>query len=194
MITILDDATDVARAQARHREKGCSDTRVGAIACDPYLGTIWRDAVRFCDGSVGLHNRHIGHPGCLVMPMIGNDVVLIRVFRHPTREWSWEFPGGAVGDDKPHMAAMQELREEIGAECNKLTYIGIAHPYPSFSDATTHLYLALIDGFGKPQTEENIAEIKEVSLGELSLMVVSGEITDAATLSCIMQAKFRGLI
>lgn len=198
MITLLKDPADVERAQAeegfRRQKKGSSDVRVGLIAGDPYLGEIRRDAVRFCDGSFGLHNRHIGHPGCMAMPVIGDDVLLIRVFRHPTREWSWEFPGGAVGSDKPHVAAMREIQEEIGTKCKHLTYVGIVHPYPSLSDAVVHLYLATVIGFGRPQAEENIAEIKVVSLDDLAGMVLSGEITDAVTISCIMQAKFRGLI
>jgi ADP-ribose pyrophosphatase len=200
-IAILTVDQDITSAQseetARRKSHGLSfpDVRVGVLASDPYLGMLTRDAVRFADRSLGVYNRHIGEPGCLIMPIIAGSIVLIRIFRHATREWAWEFPGGRVspGED-PAVTALHELEEEIGAIRPTLQALGSVHPYPAFSSACIHLYIATIENLGEPQTAEGIISIDKVSPVRLLEMVDHGEITDAATLACILRAQLRSLI
>src|SRR5450631_4175478 len=111
-IAILTDDHDIAAGQAEETARRklnnqlAPDVRVGVLAADPYLGVLARDAVRFADQSLGLYNRHIGEAGCVIMPKIGDDIVLIRLFRHASRDWSWEFPGGYVAPgENPDIAA-----------------------------------------------------------------------------------------
>jgi ADP-ribose pyrophosphatase len=121
-IEILTGDRDIAAAQAeeaarRERNNRLSpDLRVGILAADPYLGMLTRDAVRFADRSLGIYNRRIGEPGCVILPKNADRIVLIRIFRHASRDWAWEFPGGRIspGED-PATAALHELEEEIGA-------------------------------------------------------------------------------
>jgi ADP-ribose pyrophosphatase len=200
-IAILTDDRDIAAAQTEEAARRklnnqlAPDVRVGVLAADPYLGMLTRDAVRFADQSLGVYNRHIGEPGCVIMPKIGDDVVLIRIFRHATRDWAWEFPGGRIapGED-PDVTALHELEEEIGATRPRLQALGTIHPYPAFSSACIHLYIATIEDLGEPQTAEGIISIDKVSPVRLLEMVDHGEITDAATLACILRAQLRSLI
>jgi len=75
-IAILTDDDDIAAAQAdeaarrKLNKQLAPDVRVGVLAADPYLGMLARDAVRFADQSLGVYNRHIGEPGCVIMPKI----------------------------------------------------------------------------------------------------------------------------
>ena len=200
-IAILTADQDIEAAQreeaARRIAQGLSfpDVRVGVLASDPYLGKLTRDAVRFADGTLGVYNRHIGEAGCVMLPIIAGSVVLIRIFRHATREWAWEFPGGRLspGED-PAIAALHELEEEIGARDPVLTPLGSIYPYPAFSSARIHLFAAEIDQVGEPQRAEGIASIEMVPPARLLEMVDTGEIMDASAIACIMRAKLRGLI
>lgn len=75
-IAILTVDQDIAMAQSQEaasrklRNLSFPDVRVGVLAADPYLGMLTRDAVRFADSSLGVYNRHIGEPGCVIMPII----------------------------------------------------------------------------------------------------------------------------
>ena len=200
-IAILDDDSDIAAAQAEEAARRklnrqlAPDVRVGVLAADPYLGMITRDAVRFADQSLGVYNRHIGEPGCVIMPKIGDHIVLIRIFRHAVRDWAWEFPGGRIspGED-PDVTALHELEEEIGACRPCLQALGTIHPYPAASSARIHLYAATIEDLGGPQTAEGIISINKVSPARLLEMVDNGEIMDASAIACILKARLRGII
>jgi ADP-ribose pyrophosphatase len=200
-ISILTTEGDIAAAQAEEaarresKKQIAPDVRVGVLAADPYLGILARDAVRFADRSLGLYNRHIGEAGCAVMPRIGDEIVLIRIFRHAGRDWSWEFPGGYVAlGENPDIAALHELEEEIGAIGSRLQALGAIHPYPAFSTSRIQLYAATIEGFGEPQSAEGIVSIEKVSAARLLQMANTGEITDAVALACILKAQLRGFI
>jgi ADP-ribose pyrophosphatase len=200
-IAILTDDDDIAAAQAEEiagrklNDQLAPDVRVGVLAADPYLGMLARDAVRFADRSLGVYNRHIGESGCVIMPKIGDFIVLIRIFRHATRDWAWEFPGGRISPgENPDITAVHELEEEIGAVRPRLQALGTTHPYPAFSSACIHLYMATIEGLGEPQIAEGIMSTDKVSPERLLDMVDSAEITDAAALACILKARLRGLI
>jgi ADP-ribose pyrophosphatase len=200
-ISILTAGGDIAAAQAEEAVRRESkkllapDVRVGVLAADPYLGVLARDAVRFADQSLGLYNRHIGEAGCVIMPRIGDDIVLIRIFRHASRDWSWEFPGGYVAPgENPDVAAAHELEEEIGAVGSRLQALGAIHPYPAFSSSRIQLYTATIESFGEPQNAEGIVSIEKVSPARLLEMASNGEINDAVALACILKAQLRGFI
>jgi ADP-ribose pyrophosphatase len=200
-IAILVDDHGIAAAQAEEaarrmlNNQPAPDVRVGVLAADPYLGLLARDAVRFADQTLGVYNRHIGEPGCVIMPKLGDHIVLIRIFRHATRDWAYEFPGGRIspGEDRD-VTALHELVEEIGAVRPKLQKLGVVHPYPAFSGSCIHLYMATIEDFGRPQIAEGIVSIDKVSPARLLEMVDNGEILDAAAIACIFKARLRGLI
>jgi ADP-ribose pyrophosphatase len=200
-VAILTDHDGITAAQAEEaarrklNRQPAPDIRVGVLAADPYLGMLTRDAVRFADQSLGVYNRHIGEAGCVIMPKIGDHIVLIRIFRHATRDWAWEFPGGRIspGED-PGVTALHELGEEIGAIRPHIQALGTIHPYPAFSSACIHLYMATIEDLGGPQLAEGIISIEKVPPSRLLEMVENGEIMDAAALACILKARLRGLI
>jgi ADP-ribose pyrophosphatase len=200
-IAILTTEADIAAAQrdetARRKDQGLSfpDVRVGVLANDPYLGSLTRDAVRFADGTRGVYNRHIGEDGCVMMPIMAGSIVLIRIFRHATRDWAWEFPGGRMspGED-PEVTARHELEEEIGAIDPVMHPMGSIFPYPAFSSSRIHLFAATIHQIGKPQLAEGISSIETVSPARLLDMVSSGEILDGGAMACILKAKLHGLL
>ena len=74
------------------------------------------------------------------------QVVLIRQYRHGTREITLEIPGGMTDpeDASPAEAARRELREETGYDCEQLIPLGALTPNPAIQD--NHIYTFLAAG------------------------------------------------
>jgi 8-oxo-dGTP pyrophosphatase MutT (NUDIX family) len=70
------------------------------------------------------------------------QVVLVRQWRHGTREFTLEIPGGMVGsDESPEEAAARELLEETGYAGEGPVRIGTVTPNPAFLTNRCHTYL-----------------------------------------------------
>ncbi|HQR67297.1 MAG TPA: NUDIX hydrolase [Thermoanaerobaculia bacterium] len=71
-------------------------------------------------------------------------VVLVRQFRHGTRETTLEIPGGAVdpGDRSPLAAAKRELKEETGYVSRRWRRLGLVEPNPAIQSNLTWTFLA----------------------------------------------------
>ena len=189
---------EAARKQARTVRAAAGqdtrDLRAGLLAHDPYM-TIVRDAVRFPDGALGLHNRIVERRSVAALPLLDENPVIIRTFRHGLRDWSLEFPRGAVDAGESHEDAIRrELKEEIGANVLELASLGDFTPGGSSLSIISTLFVARIDGIGAPQQAEAIAEIRVVPVAELEDLIVSGKIIDGFTLSLFARARLRGLL
>jgi ADP-ribose pyrophosphatase len=163
---------------------------------DYYL--LLRDAVRFRDGSTRGYIRLIpagGHGGAAVLPVIDDNVVLIRHQRHATRASHWEIPRGfADKNEPPEETARREIREELDVNDIELSELGSIHPDTGASNVHTRLYLARITSLGRTEANEGIDEVRQVTPEQLSAMVRAGEITDSFTLAAILQARLSGLL
>jgi ADP-ribose pyrophosphatase len=170
---------------------------VGVAYQDPFLRLL-RDAVVFPDGRRAVHHRVLSnnHPsGAAVLPVHGQDVVLIRHFRHPSRCWHWEIPRGAIEHGQTaEVAAKAELEEEIGSRCESLVPLGLVHGASSLISGAVALFLGRVDEIGAPQLSESIATVRRVEISELESMIERGEITDAFTLGAVLRARLKGLL
>ena len=51
--------------------------------------------------------------GVHVLPIVGDKVRVLRQYRYPINQWTYEFPGGEIEDGmSPEEAALRELRKE----------------------------------------------------------------------------------
>lgn len=71
------------------------------------------------------------------------ELVLIRQFRHGTRETEWEIPGGCIdaADSSPVAAGVRELMEETGFAGRNPRIIGKVHPNPALQGNLCHTIL-----------------------------------------------------
>jgi ADP-ribose pyrophosphatase len=198
LIEIVSDEAAVAGLERDCRERAEpgrpeSWDRTGVLYQDRYLSLV-RDPVRFPDGRLApyirLVPRQVG--GVAVLPRCGQDVVLLRHFRHATRSWHLEIPRGFTEPgEEPAQAARRELTEEIGVEPRTLERLGAFHPDTGVSADRVHLFLATIDAPGEPQVAEGIASTLRVPWARLEAMIGAGEITDSFTIAAAYRLALR---
>lgn len=187
-------AQESARRARAGRGMDVSDLRVGVLATDPYM-TIVRDAVRFSDGTLGLYNRIVEVKSVAVLPLLAGRPVLIRIFRHGLRDWSWEFPrGGCDPGESAELTVRRELHEEIGANITELVPLGEFTPGGSSLAIRANLFAAHIDGIGRPDRGDGIGDIKVFETAQVERMVRASEMIDGFSLSLFLRARLAGIV
>ncbi|MGW8889995.1 NUDIX hydrolase [Streptomyces sp. NPDC055749] len=168
----------------------------GVLHEDPYILLV-RDPVRFPDGSEGTYIRSLTptrEQGCVILPLLAGDVVLIEHFRHATRSWHWEVPRGAgtagLSDEEN---AAKELLEEIGAVPDEMIPLGAVHPDTGTTGDRVALFAARISGTGPLDRAEGIRRCLTVPFAEAEAMVGDGRITDAYTIVVLTRARLAGV-
>jgi ADP-ribose pyrophosphatase len=121
--------------------------------------------------------------------MIAKDVrngieyyCLGRVRRTPVGLDLWEFPAGHIEPaETPKEAATRELREEIGYEAGRRTYLGASFTSPGYSDEKHYFFLMNFLEKCEGITDE-LSEVHWHTLPELLEMVKTSQIIDSKTI------------
>ena len=125
----------------------------------------------------------------------GDEVVLVRQYKHGAQEVVVELPAGLVdaSDDDPQAAAVRELKEETGFEAED--YAHLATVFVSSAKATTlaHLYLATgLTKVAAPKPDgQELIESFCVSVPELINMIDTGEICEVSSVATTFLALRR---
>lgn len=115
-----------------------------------------------------------------VVPLTpAGEVVMVRQYRHGTKEVTLEIPGGLVDvNDTPEQAARRELEEETGYACRELAFLGTLRPQPALFDNRYYVYLAK-DAFplGRQHLDQaEDIEVVRVPLADVPRLIAGGEI------------------
>jgi 8-oxo-dGTP pyrophosphatase MutT (NUDIX family) len=137
----------------------------------------------------------VEHPGAVVaVPIIGDDVLLVRQYRTAVRRYLLEIPAGKrdVHGEPPDEAMRRELEEEIAFSPGQMVPLGEFFNTPGFCDEHTTLFLAT-DLVPVTQRHELRAEERDMRIVRLPLavavrMVTDGEIVDAKTICGLLLA------
>jgi len=113
-------------------------------------------------------------------------VVMIRQYRHGSREVTLQIPGGLVDPgDSSEEAASRELFEETGYGSEEWTKIGEVTPNPALFNNRCHTYLARnvkkVRDPSLDQTED--IEVILLPLSDIPEMIRKGEIDHAIVIS-----------
>ena len=154
---------------------------------------LYVDRVSLPNGAQGTREyvRHIG--AVAVLPLTDNEeVICVRQYRYAHGVVMTEIPAGKLDSrDEDHVeAALRELREETGARCEKLTYLGLYRSTPAILDEKIDLYLAEGLTFGETDLDEDeFLNAVRIPLSTLVDQVLAGEITDGKTQVAILQVN-----
>ena len=134
-----------------------------------------------------------------IIPLTPDErVVMVRQYRHGSKEITLEIPGGIVDPgDTPQGAAVRELLEETGYQSEDWAQIGEVNPNPAIFGNRCFTFLArnvkkVADP--KPDQAEDIETIL-VSLADIPDLVRQGKIDHAIVLAafhfCFLRAQAR---
>jgi ADP-ribose pyrophosphatase len=189
----IEEVQSLVAQRLSRKELPTEWAEVGVVYEDEYI-LILRDAVRFPNGKLGTYFRLVLQPakalGVVILPIYDNKVLLIRHFRHATRNWHLEIPRG-FGEPglSSYENAKKELMEEIGAEVASLTSLGAMHVNTGISSECVELFYAEIEAFGQGDLQEGIQQLQTVEVWEFEKMIRDNEITDSFTIAAYTRAK-----
>jgi len=114
---------------------------------------------------------------------------LVKQYRYPLCEESWEIPeGGSPAGESTLATAQRELKEETGLSATRWQEFLTLHPSNSVTDEKVVVYLAegLSAGDADPEESEDLVVMK-VPLTRAIQMVMSGEITDGISVAALLK-------
>ena len=130
-----------------------------------------------------------------IIPLtVDQEVVMIKQYRHGSREVTLEIPGGLVEvGDTPKKSAARELLEETGYQAKRWTKIGVVNPNPALFNNRCYTYLAQdirkISGPSPDQTED--IEVLLIPLRKIPGLILNGKIDHAMVITAFTHYFFR---
>jgi 8-oxo-dGTP pyrophosphatase MutT (NUDIX family) len=131
----------------------------------------------------------VHHPGAVVVvPVDGDDVLLVRQYRAAVGDNLLEVPAGKrdVDGEPPEETARRELAEEIGYRPGRLVKLAEFFNTPGFCDEYTHLFLALdledLGGNDAIGPEERAMTLERIPLSSFDALLASGDLRDAKSI------------
>jgi len=157
---------------------------------------LWveKDTVALPDGRE--KEAVIVHPGdaVVILPVEGNECLLIKQWRYPIKEYIFEAPAGTMEDgEDPVITARRELIEETGMDAGTLISRGYLYTTPGFTDERLWLFEArnLTPSNEYGMDDDEIIQPCRFSMNRVKEMIISGEIVDAKTI-CIFYRCIAG--
>jgi len=192
---------DAQRLKLSDKSHNLKWADIGVILDDPYV-LVLRDLVEFpsgfCGGYIRLFNRAYlekGAAGVVMLPEQDGKLLIMKNFRHATRNWHWEIPRG-FGEPgiSAEEQAREELKEEVGGDVAEIINLGMYFSNTGLDGNPINLFLARMISAGMPNWKAGIDKFLWVSVSEFEQMIASGEITDGFTIAAYTRATLRGLI
>ena len=117
----------------------------------------------------------------------GNEVVMVRQYRHGIGAFTLEIPGGMKDpeDRDPMAAARREMLEETGYDSADIVALGQVHPNPAIQPNYCHFFAAR--GARKVQRQQldanEEAEVVLVPMAKVNRLIASGRISHALVIA-----------
>ncbi len=122
-------------------------------------------------------------------------VVLVRQFRYPWMQASWESPSGLIDPgETAEEAAIRETREETGYRIESVQPLARYHP-TGLGPVWCNLFFGAVGDVTDQQPDPGeFLRVGLFSFDEVDRMIEDGEIVHAATIMGWTLAKLRGLV
>jgi len=154
---------------------------------------LTRDRVVWPGGDAGEYVFLRAPDSVFMVPLAAaGRTTLVRQWRYPWGESSWEVPAGTLeeGED-PLAGANRELAEEAGLEAADWTPLGVAHG-SAVLDSRQHLFLArgLRPVERAPEAYERDMITRELPLSEALDEAMSGGIAHSGSIAALTRASW----
>jgi ADP-ribose pyrophosphatase len=141
-------------------------------------------------GGIRTTREVVTHPGSVVvLPVLPDGrILLIRQYRHATRQFLWELVAGRMErGETPRRAAARELIEETGYRARRFRVFLDVFPTPGFLEERMYILLALelTGGDAQPEVDEKIIS-RAFTCIELKQMIRRGKLRDAKTIAGLL--------
>jgi ADP-ribose pyrophosphatase len=141
-------------------------------------------------GGVRAIREVITHPGSVVvLPVLPDGrILLIRQYRHATRQYLWELVAGRIDSgENVRQAAARELMEETGYRAQRFRVFLDVFPTPGFLEERMYILLAdkLTEGEAQPEEDERIT-MKSFEPSVLEGMIRRNVLRDAKSIAGLL--------
>jgi ADP-ribose pyrophosphatase len=123
-----------------------------------------------------------------------NKVIMVKQYRHPVGEVLLETPGGFIDPGEDFETGMKrELMEETGYSFENIEFLGRVAANPGVLNNYTELFLATGGTKTRDQQLDHNEEIEvvEITIDELTEMVMRQEIKQSLHVNCIFLALIK---
>jgi ADP-ribose pyrophosphatase len=146
------------------------------------------DEVRLPDGKTATR-EYLFHPGAVaVVALLGDRVLMVRQYRYPVGELTWEIPAGKLDPgENPRACIKRELEEETGYRAGRVWKLLSYWPTAAFANEVIHIYVAdrLTKGTARPDEDEFLT-CRAWRMTDLMSWIRKGRIRDSKTLIALM--------
>ncbi len=143
------------------------------------------------DGKPAVYSYVKIKPGICVIVRTDNGFAVLKEYRYPIKQFSYEFCAGIIdADEAPDAAAMREVREETGCIADTVTPLGEFYPSFGATDEVIHLFYA--ECTDKTETDREFTEFIEyefMSEAEIDSLIRSGEFRHGAGIAAWLKYK-----
>lgn len=180
---------------SKNKSGGQLITRARKLACQNSRFDVYLDDIESADGETVRDYLVVapriratdGVTGVAVLPVVGERIGLLKIYRHPIQTFSWEIPRGFVDPGESDVAsAVRELEEETGLQCVRDDVVSYGHitPEPGILAASVHLFAALRCTVKSAYRANEIGHMEFclLELQHVASMINSSEIRDPCTL------------
>lgn len=130
-------------------------------------------------------------PGICVIIKTGDKYVLLKEYRYPIKQWTYEFAAGIIDDgEQPVDAAKREVEEETGYVADKITELG--EFYPSFGATNEVIHLFFAECSEKHREHREYTEFITYELAEqekIEELIANGEFKHGAGLAAWLKYR-----
>ncbi len=129
--------------------------------------------------------------GVCVLPLNNKgEVLFVKQFRYPFKEVLLEIPAGKrEQNEDPKECGIRELKEEVGAISENITFLGKLYPTVAYDTEIIYIYMAQDLRFAEQNLDEDeFLDVVKIPLSKAYEMVLNDEIPDAKTQIAILKA------
>jgi len=163
----------------------------------PFAGRLLSvrvDQVRLPDGRAARREIVEHAPAVAAVALLpGEEVVLVRQWRHPAQATLLEIPAGVMeAGETAETCVERELVEEIGYRPGRIERLFSLFLAPGYSEEVIHIFLAeaLEPADGERDEDENL-RVVTMPLAEAVRLALAGELRDAKTVAGLLAVERR---